>query len=176
VRPLLQDEAGSASEVTRDYLLDIDQAGAPLLNVFGGKLTTYRKLSEEAVDRLAPLLGNRNPAWTADAPPLPGGGERDTDELLADIRSSRPWLPEKLAWRLVHSYGTRARDLLGEAAGLEALGEHFGSDLYQAEVDYLVRHEWATEAEDILWRRTKVGLRVTPSDVERLSAYLATKR
>jgi len=76
----------------------------------------------------------------------------------------------------VHSYGTRARDLLGEASGLDALGENFGSDLYQAEVDYLVRHEWATEAEDILWRRTKVGLRVTPPDVERLSAYLAGKR
>ncbi|HXP00017.1 MAG TPA: glycerol-3-phosphate dehydrogenase [Luteibacter sp.] len=176
VRPLLQDESGSASEVTRDYLLDLDQNGAPLLNVFGGKLTTFRKLSEEAIDRLAPLLGNEKPAWTADAPPLPGGGERDTDELLADIRSSRPWLPEKLAWRLVHSYGTRARDLLGEASGLAALGQNFGSDLYQAEVDYLVRHEWATEAEDILWRRSKIGLRVTPPDVQRLTDYLSTKR
>ncbi|MDQ0009790.1 glycerol-3-phosphate dehydrogenase [Luteibacter jiangsuensis] len=176
VRPLLQDEAGSASEVTRDYLLDIDQNGPPLLNVFGGKLTTYRKLSEEAVDKLAPLLGNHQPAWTADARPLPGGGERDIDELLADVRATRPWLPETFAWRLVHSYGTRARDLLGEADGLNALGEHFGADLYQAEVDYLVRHEWATEAEDILWRRSKLGLRVTPPDVQRLTDYLSTKR
>jgi len=176
VRPLLQDESGNASEVTRDYLLDIDTKGPPLLNVFGGKLTTFRKLSEEAVDRLAPLLGNERPAWTADAPPLPGGGERDIDELLADVRATRPWLPETFAWRLVHSYGTRARDLLGEADGLHALGTHFGADLYQAEVDYLVRHEWATEAEDILWRRSKLGLRVGPDDVQRLSAYLSTKR
>ncbi|WP_043692107.1 glycerol-3-phosphate dehydrogenase [Luteibacter sp. 9133] len=173
VRPLLQDEAGSASEVTRDYLLDIDQTGgAPLLNVFGGKLTTYRKLSEEAVNKLAPLLGNDKPAWTADARPLPGGGERDIDALTDDIRSSRPWLPETFAWRLTHMYGTRARDLLGEADGLDALGTHFGSDLYQAEVDYLIRHEWATEAEDILWRRSKIGLRVGPDDVKRLTEYL----
>ncbi|UPG86345.1 glycerol-3-phosphate dehydrogenase [Luteibacter aegosomatis] len=175
VRPLLQDDSGNASEVTRDYLLDIDTHGAPLLNVFGGKLTTFRKLSEEAMDRLGPLLGNPHPAWTADAPPLPGGGERDLDELIGDLRSSRPWLTERHAWRLAHSYGTRARDLLGEAAGLDALGEHFGADLYQAEVDYLVRHEWATEAEDILWRRSKLGLRVDPDGVRRLTDYLAKR-
>ncbi|MEX1829727.1 glycerol-3-phosphate dehydrogenase [Luteibacter sp. CQ10] len=175
VRPLLQDDSGNASEVTRDYLLDIDTHGAPLLNVFGGKLTTFRKLSEEAMDRLGPLLGNAHPAWTADAPPLPGGGERDLDELIGDLRSSRPWLTERHAWRLAHSYGTRARDLLGEAAGLDALGEHFGADLYQAEVDYLVRHEWATEAEDILWRRSKLGLRVDPDGVRRLTDYLAKR-
>jgi len=172
VRPLLQDEAGSASEVTRDYQLDLDTNGPPLLNVFGGKLTTFRKLSEEAVDRLAPLLGNNKPAWTADAKPLPGGGERDIDGLLEDIRSSRPWLSEAFAWRLVHSYGTRARDLLGEARSLDALGEHFGADLYQAEVDYLVRHEWVTEVEDILWRRSKLGLRIEKEGVARLAAYL----
>ncbi|HEX7814081.1 glycerol-3-phosphate dehydrogenase [Dyella sp.] len=175
VRPLLQDEAGSASEVTRDYLLDIDQQGAPLLNVFGGKLTTFRKLSEEAVDRLAPLLDNSRGAWTADAKPLPGGGERDIDELMNDIRASRPWLSETFAWRLVHSYGTRARDLLGEAGSLDALGQHFGADLYQAEVDYLVRHEWATEAEDILWRRSKLGLRIDSDGVRMLGEYLASK-
>ena len=175
VRPLLQDEAGSASEVTRDYQLDLDTDGPPLLNVFGGKLTTFRKLSEEAVDRLAPLLGNDRPAWTADAKPLPGGGERDIDGLLEDIRASRPWLSEAFAWRLVHSYGTRARDLLGEAASLDALGEHFGADLYQAEVDYLVRHEWVTEVEDILWRRSKLGLRIGKDDIARLQAYLAKR-
>lgn len=177
VRPLLQDDAGSASEVTRDYLLDIDQSGgAPLLNVFGGKLTTFRKLAEEAVDRLAPLIGNDAPAWTADAPPLPGGGERDIDELISDLRSTRPWLTAAHASRLAHNYGTRARDLLGEAASLDALGQHFGADLYQAEVDYLVRHEWATEAEDIIWRRSKLGLRMTRQDIERLTVYLASPR
>lgn len=175
VRPLLQDEAGSASEVTRDYQLDLDTNGPPLLNVFGGKLTTFRKLSEEAVDRLAPLLGNNKPGWTADAKPLPGGGERDIDGLLEDIRASRPWLSEEFAWRLVHSYGTRARDLLGEAGSLDALGEHFGANLYQVEVDYLVRHEWVTEVEDILWRRSKLGLRIDKEGVARLATYLAKR-
>ncbi|MBB3227755.1 glycerol-3-phosphate dehydrogenase [Luteibacter sp. Sphag1AF] len=173
VRPLLQDESGNASEVTRDYLLDLDTQGAPLLNVFGGKLTTFRKLSEEAIDRLAPLLGNRQPAWTANATPLPGGGERDMDALIADVRSTRPWLPETMAWRLAHSYGTRARELLGEVTSLETLGEHFGADLYQAEVDYLVHHEWARYAEDILWRRSKLGLHFTSDQTVRLDAYLA---
>jgi glycerol-3-phosphate dehydrogenase len=173
VRPLLEDDSGKASEVTRDYLLDVDRNGPPLLSVFGGKLTTFRKLSEEAMDILAPLLGNGHPAWTADARPLPGGGERDVDALLEDVRSTRSWLPEALAWRLVHSYGTRARDLLGEARCLYDLGEHFGADLYQAEVDYLVRHEWATVADDILWRRSKLGLRIAPPDVQRLTDYLS---
>lgn len=173
VRPLLEDKSGNASEVTRDYHIELDgSAGPPLLNVFGGKLTTYRKLSEEALDLLGAALGNAKPAWTADARPLPGGGESDIDALLDDVRASRPWLPETMAWRLVHNYGTRTRDLLGDANGLDALGEHFGADLYQIEVDYLVRHEWATQAEDILWRRSKLGLRVGPDDVARLTAYL----
>lgn len=174
VRPLLEDKSGNASEVTRDYHIELDGSnGPPLLNVFGGKLTTYRKLSEEALDLLGEALGNSAPAWTADARPLPGGGESDIDALLDDVRASRAWLPEAMAWRLVHNYGTRARDLLGDAEGEEALGEHFGADLYQAEVDYLVRHEWATQAEDILWRRSKLGLRIAPDDVTRLTAYLA---
>jgi len=174
VRPLLEDKSGNASEVTRDYHIELDGSnGPPLLNVFGGKLTTYRKLSEEALDLLGEALGNKQPAWTADARPLPGGGEFDIDALLDDVRASRPWLPEAMAWRLVHNYGTRTRDLLGDAEGLEALGEHFGADLYQVEVDYLIRHEWATQAEDILWRRSKLGLRVGPDDVARLTAYLA---
>ena len=174
VRPLLEDKSGNASEVTRDYHIELDSSsGPPLLNVFGGKLTTYRKLSEEALDLLGNALGNAQPAWTASARPLPGGGESDIDALLDDVRASRPWLPEAMAWRLVHNYGTRTRDLLGDANGLDALGELFGADLYQVEVDYLVRHEWATQAEDILWRRSKLGLRVGPDDVARLTAYLA---
>ncbi len=173
VRPLLEDKSGNASEVTRDYHIELDSSGAPLLNVFGGKLTTYRKLSEEALDLLGEALGNTKPAWTAKAPPLPGGGEFNIEALLDDVRGSRPWLPEAMAWRLVHNYGSRTRDLLGDANGLNALGQHFGADLYQAEVDYLVRHEWATQADDILWRRSKLGLRVGSEDIERLTAYLA---
>ncbi|WP_049623466.1 glycerol-3-phosphate dehydrogenase [Frateuria defendens] len=172
VRPLLEDESGNASEVTRDYLLEIDAHGAPLLNVFGGKLTTFRKLAEEAVDRLAPLLGNPAPAWTAKGHPLPGGDEPELKRLQSALQASHPWLPEALAWRLVHTYGTRVHRVLGDAKELAALGEHFGADLYQAEVDYLRRCEWARSAEDVLWRRTKLGLRVGPEGATRLAAYL----
>lgn len=176
VRPLLEDESGSASEVTRDYQLDLDKTGAPLLNVFGGKLTTYRKLSEEAVDMLAPLLGNQTEAWTAHGRHLPGGGEADIDGMIDDIRADRPWLSEAMAHRLARNYGTHTRDILGGAASLADLGEHFGADLYAAEVDYLVRHEWATQTTDILWRRTKLGLKVDTASEARLALYLAARR
>jgi glycerol-3-phosphate dehydrogenase len=176
VRPLLEDESGSASEVTRDYQLDLDKRGAPLLNVFGGKLTTYRKLSEEAVDLLAPLLGNQAAAWTATGRHLPGGGEADIDGMIDDIRADRPWLDAAMAHRLARNYGTHTRDILGGATSLAGLGEHFGADLYAAEVDYLVRHEWATQAADILWRRTKTGLKIDAAGAARLAAYLLARR
>jgi glycerol-3-phosphate dehydrogenase len=175
VRPLLDDENTSASEVTRDYLLEVDADGPPLLNVFGGKITTFRKLAEEAVDQLAPLLGSSVGAWTATGRHLPGGGEPDIDELLVDVRADRPWLNDAMADRLVRTYGTRCRDFLGAAASLADLGEHFGGDLYAAEVDYLVRHEWARQAEDILWRRTKTGLHVDAAGAARLDAYISTR-
>lgn len=173
VRPLLDDEQGNASEVTRDYLLELDQQGAPLLNVFGGKLTTYRKLSEEAMDRLAPLFPTASEAWTSKGHPLPGGERGDVDTLQRELQASHPWLPESLAWRLVHSYGSRSSRILGQARSLQDLGEHFGADLYQAEVDYLRALEWAVDATDVLWRRSKLGLRFSVAEVERLTAYLA---
>ena len=174
VRPLLDDEEGNASEVTRDYLLELDQqGGAALLNVFGGKLTTYRKLAEEAMDRLAPLFPTASEAWTAKGHPLPGGERRDVDVLQRELQSSHPWLPESLAWRLVHSYGSRSTRILGQARSLQDLGEHFGADLYQAEVDYLRALEWAVDATDVLWRRSKLGLRFSVAEVARLTAYLA---
>ena len=174
VRPLLDDEQNNASEVTRDYLLELDQheQAAPLLNVFGGKLTTFRKLGEEAVDRLAPLLGVNAAAWTAQGHPLPGGERADLPQLQAELQQRRPWLPPELAWRLIHTYGTRAETLLGPAQALADLGEHFGAGLYRAEVDYLRRHEWAQSATDILWRRTKLGLHVDAQAQLRLAAYL----
>ena len=175
VRPLLDDENTSASEVTRDYLLEVDADGPPLLNVFGGKITTFRKLAEEAVDQLAPLLGSSVGPWTSTGRHLPGGGEPDIDELLVDVRADRPWLNDAMADRLVRTYGTRCRDFLGAAASLADLGEHFGGDLYAAEVDYLVRHEWARHAEDILWRRTKTGLHVDAAGAARLDAYISTR-
>jgi glycerol-3-phosphate dehydrogenase len=173
VRPLLDDEQGNASEVTRDYLLELDQQGAPLLNVFGGKLTTYRKLAEEAVDRLSSLFPNAAEAWTSKGHPLPGGERQDVDTLQRELQSAHPWLPESLAWRLVHSYGSRTMRILGQARSLQDLGEHFGADLYQAEVDYLRALEWAVDAADVLWRRSKLGLRFSSEQVAHLTAYLA---
>jgi glycerol-3-phosphate dehydrogenase len=172
VRPLLDDDEGNASEVTRDYLLEMDDAAAPLLNVFGGKLTTYRKLSEEAVDRLAVRLKIKAPAWTAKGHSLPGGDRLDIDSLQTELQTRYPWIPQAFAWRLVHSYGTRSERILGNAGSLKELGEHFGADLYQVEVDYLRRHEWVNEAADLLWRRSKLGLRLTDAQVSRLAIYL----
>lgn len=174
VRPLLDDEEDNASEITRDYQLELDTAGAPLLNVFGGKLTTYRRLGEEAVDRLAEVLPTRGGAWTSRPDnPLPGGERRDISALLGELRQRHPWLPEAMAWRLVRNYGTRSATVVGAATALADLGRHFGADLYQAEVDYLRAHEWACTAEDILWRRSKLGLRLDAPAVARLDAYLA---
>ncbi|SEM09687.1 homodimeric glycerol 3-phosphate dehydrogenase (quinone) [Pseudoxanthomonas sp. GM95] len=172
VRPLLEDEEDNASEVTRDYQLELDAKGAPLLSVFGGKLTTYRKLAEQAVDKLVAQLGRKAPAWTADGAPLPGGERRDFDALLAEVRNAKPWLPAEMAWRLVRNYGTRVDAILGSATSLQELGEHFGADLYQAEVDYLRANEWVTDARDLLWRRSKLGLRLTPAQQQRLAESL----
>ncbi|HXH02250.1 MAG TPA: glycerol-3-phosphate dehydrogenase [Candidatus Competibacteraceae bacterium] len=175
IRPLLEDEAGTAAAVTRDYSLDLDTQGPPLLSIFGGKITTFRKLAEEAMDQLAPLLGNRHGAWTGRDAPLPGGDIRNADfaSYLAEFHRRYPWLPEGLAWRLVRNYGTRAERILAGAESLAGLGEHLGDGLYQAEVEYLIRYEWARTAEDILWRRSKLGLHVRPDTVRRLQDWLA---
>lgn len=175
VRPLLDDAEDNAAEVTRDYQLEVVTEGAPLLNVFGGKLTTYRKLAEEAVDRLNHALGARKPAWTAHGEALPGGEQRDIASLLERVGRARPWLPAATAQRLVRNYGTCAEQLLGDAQSLADLGTHFGADLYQAEVDYLRQHEWAVAADDILWRRSKLGLRIDAAGRQRLEDYLQTQ-
>ena len=178
VRPLLEEEGVAASEVTRDYLLDFDaEGGAPLLNVFGGKITTHRRLAEDALARLAPALGNDRPAWTADEHVhLPGGEFADADDSseasfdkfrLATARRY-PWLPEELALRLARAYGTRVERVVGKAQAVEDLGENFGADLYAAEVEYLVREEWARDSNDILWRRSKLGLRLDADQKQRL--------
>lgn len=172
VRPLLDDHEGDASAITRDYRLKLDTRAAPLLNVFGGKLTTFRRLAEDAMDQVMQTLGDTAPAWTHQGHPLPGGDEPAPERLLQSLGQTHPYLPERMAARLVYSYGTRVRQILGSAAGLDQLGQYFGADLYQAEVDYLVHNEWACTAEDILWRRSKLGLRVDANARQALATYL----
>lgn len=175
VRPLYDEEAGgNASSISRDYALHLDTHGAPLLTVLGGKLTTYRTLAGEACDRLAPMLGCGTRDWTATAA-LPGGDlpGGDFNGFLADVRRRWPWLPEAMAWRLARNYGTRVEAILGDADGLDDLGETFGADLYEAELEYLVRHEWAMTAEDALWRRGKLGLVLAPDAVTRVERWMA---
>ena len=179
VRPLLEDEHSSAAEVTRDYLLDHDEDGAPLLSVFGGKITTHRKLAEEALDWLAPVLGNESPAWTADGSTLPGGEFSRNDDISAgfdrflhDVVRRYPWLPCGQALRYARSYGTRIDVILDGADDLRDLGEPVCANLHRCELDYLVREEWARTADDVLWRRSKLGLRVDAAGRARLAALL----
>ena len=175
VRPLFDDAAKNASAVTRDYVLDIaDQGGvAPVLSVFGGKITTYRRLAEHALEKLQPYLPALKPSWTADAP-LPGGDMQnaDFDTYLASFLAKVPFLPKAQATRLARDYGTKAAAIVGNATSAAGLGEDFGAGLTAAEVDYLVAHEWARTSQDILWRRSKLGLRLSKEDVARLDAYL----
>ena len=176
VRPLFDDGASAAQEATRDYVLKEEGGdGAPAINVFGGKITTCRRLAESMLDRIAGRLGPRGKPWTATAP-LPGGDFPVTGfgELLAKLRSDYPFLAEAHAWRLARLYGTRAWTILGAARRPEELGRNFGADLTAAEVDYLMDREWAMTAEDVLWRRTKAGL--TISKPAALDAYMADRR
>ena len=161
--------------MTRDYVLDLDAEDGkpPLLSVFGGKITTYRKLAEHALEKLDPSFPNARGAWTA-TQPLPGGGFTDFDTLLATLIAERPGLPPSLLRRLARAYGTDTRALLGNAQEVSALGRHFGGDLYAREVDYLVTHEWAQTAEDILYRRGKLGLHVPSSTAKTLEDYLSS--
>lgn len=179
VRPLLDDGSGRPEAATRGYTLELsdEHEGAPMLSVFGGKLTTYRHLAQDAMDKLAsrmPLLDR--PGWT-DQAPLPGGdfAVGTADAKVAELAARYPFLEADWAERLLHAYGTRAWTILGDAQSLADCGEHFGHGLTQAEVDFLVAQEWAMTAEDILWRRTKLGLRFSPEEAARLSAYLTEK-
>ncbi|WP_374828177.1 glycerol-3-phosphate dehydrogenase [Mycoplana dimorpha] len=179
VRPLFDDGASKAQEATRDYVLKLDGTGrqAPLLNVFGGKLTTYRRLAESALDRIGEAIGEKGQRWTAGSH-LPGGDfgvgafEAQVDGLLRRY----PFLAAAHARRLVRLYGTRAATLLGEARSIGDLGRHFGSDLYELEIRWLMAEEWALHAEDVLWRRTKRGLQLTAEEAEALESYMAEAR
>lgn len=175
IRPLYNDGASKAQEVTRDYVLRLDDIeGAPVLNIFGGKLTTYRRLAEAALSKIEERLGPRSRPWTANAP-LPGGAFA-TDGFDAEVRKIRdiyPFLTLQHARRLVRSYGTLTSKILGPATSHHHLGRHFGDDLYEAEVRYLMANEWAMNADDILWRRTKCGLRMSPAEAAALDSYIA---
>ena len=185
VRPLLEDAAASVSAATRDYLLGQDTAGAPLLSVFGGKITTYRRLAEEAVDWIGGALGQPRPAWTARAL-LPGGdlfgttpasrGVLEFDRWIAALERRHPWLPQDLVLRWARTYGTRVETLLAGATGMAGLGEELAPGLYAAELRYLMRHEWASCAQDVLWRRTKLGLHLAPGCADVVAAWMDAAR
>ncbi|MET3108326.1 glycerol-3-phosphate dehydrogenase [Oxalobacteraceae bacterium GrIS 2.11] len=179
VRPLVgEEDTGNPSAVTRDYHLKLDEryGKAILLSVFGGKITTFRRLAEEALDMLTPLLGSDKPAWTAKAT-LPGGDipRGNFDAFLIETQRRYPWLAPELSKRYAHQYGSRITQLLGAASAMADLGEELCAGLFECEAQYLVEHEWALCSEDILWRRTKLGLAATTESVARLDAWLEKK-
>ncbi len=153
--------------------LDFPEGEAALLNVFGGKITTYRRLAGEALDKLAPALPGIGGPWTRGTV-LPGGEgwAGDHEAQSRRLLETCPAIGAATARRLIRSYGTRAWRVLEGVAGKADLGAHFGAGLYQREVEYLVRHEWARCADDVLWRRSKLGLRLTAEEKQRLSAWL----
>ncbi len=181
VRPLFEVGGTRDSELstlTRDYSFEIDHADglAPVLTIFGGKLTTHRKLAEDAMQRLSAFLHPAHPGRTA-REKLPGGdfGADGIAAFEAAVRRQHGWLGDALARRYVRTYGTRARDLLAGARRVEDLGQHFGAGLYQRELEFLVETEWARSTEDVLWRRTKLGLRLSATEVEDLVQYFSSR-
>ena len=174
VRPLCDDESGSPQAITRDYTIELsdDSCQVPLLSVFGGKLTTYRKLAESAVNKLRPYFPDSEPSWT-DSALLPGAeGFKSPQHFLSRLKTDFPWINESFALRLCQSYGSLAYRFLEGASGFEDLGQHFGADLYAAEVDYLIQNEWAYTTEDILWRRSKLGMFMSESEAGQLESYM----
>ncbi len=176
VRPLFDDGASKAQEATRDYVLKLEagEGTPPLLNVFGGKLTTYRRLAEHALEKIGDAIGGKGKPWTAGSH-LPGGdfAVRDYSAQVSTLLGRHAFLSRDHAERLVRCYGTRASDILAGAQGIADLGVHFGGTLYEAEVRYLIAHEWARTAQDVLWRRTKQGLHIAQSDMAALERYMA---
>ncbi|WP_426357177.1 glycerol-3-phosphate dehydrogenase [Pseudocolwellia sp. HL-MZ19] len=174
VRPLLDDESDSAQAVTRDYTLELSDEDdkAPILSIFGGKITTYRKLSEAAVNKIAPYFSNIGDKWTA-LKALPGGNFEAKGTLQAEMESKYPWLSSNLITRYVRSYGTYTYLFLKEAESMGAMGQCFGKDLYEIEVNYLIENEWALTVEDIIWRRSKRGLYLSEAEINTLQNYIS---
>ncbi|NNE58401.1 MAG: glycerol-3-phosphate dehydrogenase [Hellea sp.] len=168
VRPLYDDKAKDASAVTRDYVLNIDEFtnDAPFLSVYGGKITTSRKLAEHAMDKLAKYFPKAGDRWTKKSC-LPGGdiGGTDFDDFFEALSHKYDWMPAGLLRRLAHGYGNRIHELVGEAASMKDMGKEFGEMLTERELKYLIDHEWVQTAEDALWRRTKLGVHLTKSQI-----------
>lgn len=174
VRPLYDDHKSDNSTVTRDYVFDLEQdGGAPILSIFGGKITTYRKLAEHALNKLGLAEGE---SWTGSTP-LPGGDIDPArfDSFFAESMARYPWFGPEGVRRLCRAYGTRIDRILGKANGLEDLGQHMGGDLYEAELCYLAEHEFARSAEDVLWRRSKLGLHLDKPAQARVAAWFEAR-
>lgn len=173
VRPLHDDGAGAAQSATRDYALDLEsgEGRPPLLTIYGGKITTYRKLAEAALQKLSGAMAIPRGKWTARSP-LPGGGFQSSEPLPERLCKAFPFLDERHAARLARSYGSRAWDMLDGARTARDLGHVFGADLTEREVRYLVGKEWARTAEDVLWRRTKLGLRFSADEASELAGVM----
>ncbi len=178
VRPLYDDGASAAQEATRDYVFKQDLAGkdggtAPLINIFGGKITTYRVLAEKMMDEIEDLIGRKGRPWTAKAA-LPGGDfpARGFDDLLNKVSARYPFMNSADLERLCHAYGTRMTMVLGNAESVEQLGEDFGCGLFEVEVRYLMLNEWASCADDIIWRRSKLGLVMNDRQIAHLDKWI----
>ena len=176
IRPLYNDGASDAQEVTRDYVLELDVVGAPILSVFGGKITTARYLAEEVVAKIAQAVGKDFAASTRNRP-LPGGDIGGSlADFIAGVETRWPWLGSTRANRMARCYGTLIERVIGDAIAETDMGQDFGGGLTAREVDWLVNNEWATCADDILWRRTKLGLSVGAETSEALTHYLSSRQ
>jgi glycerol-3-phosphate dehydrogenase len=173
VRPLYDDGAKSATAATRDYVLSVEDSGPVLLNVFGGKITTYRRLAEDAFDKLAPFFPEAKGNWTAGVP-LPGGDfpVDGVADLIADLRAGYTFLSDRWAGRLIRAYGTEARAILGAARTSADLGRDFGATLTEAELRWLMAREYAQCAADVVWRRSKLGLHLTQAQIADIDIWM----
>lgn len=175
VRPLCDDESNDPSAITRDYTLELESHGdsLPLLSIYGGKITTYRKLAEAALRKLQPFFPQMGEAWTATQPLIGASAEYNSlDKIRTLLEQRYPQLPAQLLQRFSRSYGLLSLELLGDSQQVYELGTCFGADLYAREVDYLMRHEWAQTPDDVVWRRTKLGLRLSAAQLEKLASYM----
>jgi glycerol-3-phosphate dehydrogenase len=177
IRALVDDGGANPSRLSREYLLRLDGnlTEAPLLSVLGGKITTYRRLAERAVDKLAPWFRGMAKPWTAGVPLAGGELPAGVDRYVDDLQTRYATLPRPLLHALTQRHGSRVPAVLTTARSVVDLGEHYGADLYAREVDYLIEQEWARETEDVLWRRTKMGLRLSPEQQGKLRAYMARR-